>query len=159
MKRTFAVLVIPAAIALSACTSAGQDDTDASTTVTAAASVVATIKQSTEKPSPTPQLPAVTTTKKSGGPMPAHFCSFTHYSGATYYVQYLYGQSGSVNDLGVCTAGTPLTQEQFIDLNLTRECVLSDDLSIKQKRGIVSYYSDGSPSGTAAVEDFCKQQG
>lgn len=87
--------------------------------------------------------------------MPAHFCSFTHYSGATYYVQYLYGQSGSVSDLGICTAGNPLTQEEFLDLDLTRECILSDDLSIKQKHGIVSYYSDGTAAGVAAIQDFC----
>lgn len=87
--------------------------------------------------------------------MPAHFCSFTHHSGATYYVQYLYGQSGSASDLGICTAGKPLTQEEFLDLDLTRECVLSDDKSIKQKRGIVSYYSDGSIPGIAAIQDFC----
>ncbi|QXW03986.1 hypothetical protein [Rhodococcus globerulus] len=87
--------------------------------------------------------------------MPAHFCSFTHYSGATYYVQYLYGQSGSASNLGICAAGKPLTQEEFIDLDLTRECVLSDDQSIKQKQGIVFYYSDGSAAGVAAIQDFC----
>lgn len=152
MKRMVLTLAIPAAFILSACTSENQTDDSASTS---AAIAVTTISQAqTQAPAVSTQIPAPTT-KASGGTMPAHFCSFNNYSGATYYVQYLYGQSGNSADLGVCAAGKSLTQEQFTDLNLTRECVLSDDLSIKQKRGIVSYYSDGTAAGAAAVQGFC----
>ncbi|OYD60807.1 hypothetical protein [Rhodococcus sp. OK302] len=153
MKRTFAALLIPAALLLMSCADTSQGDVSA----TASDAVVATttIRTHPQTPVVATQVPAPLTAKKPGGSMPAHFCGFTHYSGATYYAQYLYGQSGSASDLGICTAGTPLTQEQFIDLELTRECVLSDDRSIKQKRGIVSYYSDGSAAGTAAVQAFC----
>ncbi|MCJ0905595.1 hypothetical protein [Rhodococcus sp. ARC_M6] len=58
-------------------------------------------------------------------------------------------------NLGPCTYGEALTQEEFTELDLERQCVLADDASIALRGGTVSYYADKSSGRVAAAEEQC----
>ena len=85
---------------------------------------------------------------------PGVYCSYGHFNGADYYVQFVPspGKTGE----GLCgSAPKKFTADEFRKLDLTRQCVLSDDRSILQKGGMVSYYSDSSPKSVEAAKSFC----
>lgn len=82
------------------------------------------------------------------------YCSYGHFNGADYYVQFV--PSPDKAGEGLCgSAPRKFTADEFRKLDLTRQCVLSDDRSIHQKGGMVSYYSDRSPKSVEAAKSFC----
>ncbi len=91
----------------------------------------------------------------SPGYVPGAYCANTHYNGAEYYIHFLPTPTDS-GDVGLCgSAQRTLTQQQFRDLNLTMQCQLSDEKTMRQKHGIVAYYSDPSPKSVKAAKAMC----